>query len=157
MSRFGSHRHCHKPRLALRFWPRYNTHTHTHSLSLSHFPFSLRFIAQCHLSASRHTPWPHTTHLGCTSRISASHHAPRPHVTHLHFASHISAFHSPFGFYFIFVYFGLRFPAQCHISALRHVSRLHVTRLGLTSHTSASHYTPCFAFSPFHKPLLLFA
>ena len=68
------------------------THTHTHTLSLSlspslsHFPFGLRFIAQCHLLASRHTPRPHATRLGCTSHILASRHTSPLCITHLGFS-----------------------------------------------------------------------
>ena len=84
-SRFGSHRHCHKPHLALRFWPSYNTHTHTLSLSLSHiFPSAFALL---HSVTSRL----HVTHLGLTPRISAACHASRLHVTHLGLSSHSSA------------------------------------------------------------------
>ena len=111
------------------------THTHSLSLSLSHFPFSLRFLAQCHLSASRHTPRPHITHLGLLSCTSAAHHTSQ---------LCISASHSPFGFYFYFFVLVLR-PS---------LSRT-VSHLSFTSRISASHYTPCFAFSPFCKPLTI--
>ena len=93
-SRFGSHRHCHKPRLALRFWPCYNTHTHTLSLSLSH-TFSLRPSLYCtvsplgftsHTSASRHTSRLHVTHLGLSSRSSATRHTSPLCITHLGFS-----------------------------------------------------------------------
>ena len=116
------------------------THTHTLSLSLTHFPFSLCFLAQCHLSALRHTPQPHATHLGLSSRFLAAHHTSPLCITHLGFS-----FSLWFLFYFCFSTLVLAFLHSV-------TSRLYVTRLGLTSHISASHYMPRFAFLPFRKP-----
>ena len=141
-SRFGSHRHCHKPHLALRFWPRYNTHTHTLSLSLSHTHIFPSAFALLHSVTSRL----HITHLGLTPRILAAHHASRPLVTLLSCTSHISTLHHtsrllilPLVFYCIFVLVlrpslsrtvsHLGFTSR--ISASRHTPRLRITRLAL--------------------------
>ena len=114
---------------------RFITHTHTHSLSLSlslthtHFPFGLRFIAKCHLSASRHTPRPHTMHLSRTSCISASRHTSLLCIIHLGFS-----FSLWFLFYFCFSTLALAFPHSV-------TSRLYITHLGFTSRVSASRHT----------------
>ena len=115
------------------------THTHTHtlslSLSLSHFPFGLHFIAQCHLSASRHTPRPHATHLGCTSRISAARLTSPLCITHLGFSFSL--------WYLILFFLVLRPSLSCtvshlgftsRISASRHASRPHLTHLSFALH-----------------------
>ena len=102
-----------------------------HFISLRFSLFALHFTFTSLLSQSpRHA----SGHIDIVTSLT-SHFASGHVITHTHTLSlSLSLTHTHFPF-------GLRFIA--------------VSPLGFTSHTSASHYMPCFAFSPFRKPLTI--